>query len=174
VVQSNLCRPNSREINLSFGFRPATTNGLTNDQRGFKVEMDHMIADARNRDSVYNAGVFQWSGDKLPNFDFVSLSPQPGVDGIYYDGLGINNSAANFLLKRNGAALDNIWKETGCRLRLPDKSYPKEDPREIGFCGVKAAIEKAKTLIIKKISESEKGAVVPVSQHVCGNCEPLF
>jgi hypothetical protein len=164
VVQSNLCRPNAGEVDLSFRCRSATTDGLTRGQKSFKAWPHQEIARAKKGDGAWDTGVNQWVGDKIPRFHFVSLSPRSGIGSAYYDGLGINDAAAKFLLRSKAAALDDIWKGTGCRLRIPHKSLPAEDPREIGFCGNKEAIEKAKFLIVEKISESENGVVVPLSQ----------
>jgi hypothetical protein len=161
VVQSNLCRPNVGEINLSYGFRPATTDGLTKGQKSFKSWMMAEIQAIESGVTLYNVGENKWVDDKKPTFHWVSLSLQNGVDGVYYDGLGVDDAAVKFL-NRRAHVLDAISKRTECHIRIPNKTFPKEFPREIGFSGTRKAIEEAKAEIIKKIAQSD-GSVVPVS-----------
>ena len=162
VVQSNLCRPQSLEINLSHGFRPATTDGMTRGQKAFKTARLAEIAALENGDALANVGTNQWTEGKMPAFHWVSLCPQPGYSGIFHDALGINDEAVIFL-KKSGKTIENITKKAECCISIPNKSFPGEFPREIGFSGSRKGIEMAKDLIEKKLTESADGCVIPVS-----------
>ncbi|EPE33938.1 hypothetical protein GLAREA_06951 [Glarea lozoyensis ATCC 20868] len=147
VVQSNL----------------STTDGLTRGQKGLKSWMMAEIDVVNSGGMIYGVGENMWVDDKKPTFHWVSLSPQDGVDGIYYDGLGVDDAAVKFL-NRRVHVLDAISRRTECHIYIPNKTFPKEFPREIGFSGTRKAIEEAKAEIIKKIAQSE-GSVVPVSSR---------
>jgi hypothetical protein len=97
-------------------------------------------------------------------FHWVSLCPRSAINGIRYDAIGINDDAVVFL--NESREIHRIRKETGCDLWIPKKSFAQEDPREIGFRGTKEAIKEAKALVIKKISESGEGAIVPFTIFV--------
>jgi hypothetical protein len=120
----------------------------------FKARIQAEIAAVGRGGALRCVGENQWVGDGEPTFHFVNLAPQSGVGGVYYDSLGVNNYTVSFLCKQRGVALDAIERETKCHLRIPNKSFPQKDPREISFSGIRRAIERAKVLITEKISES--------------------
>ena len=56
-------------------------------------------------------------------------------------------------------------RTAGCEIIIPPQTYPKEDPRKIGFIGQKENIAEAKKMVLEKlkISRSEQVYVHRVS-----------
>lgn len=161
VVQSNLWRLAPGSIDMSVGMRPATTNGLTKGQRGFKK--DTLWSMKCVEDGAWCSGKNLWT-DSKPKFQFISFAPLTKFgNNTRYDGLGVNTSAVNFLRRKNWEAVKDIERSTGCVLTITNQSYPSEDPREIGFMGQKESIAAAKKLVLEKLANYEQAVVTKVA-----------
>lgn len=166
VVPSNLWRRAQGTIDADVGIRHATTNGLTNGQRSYKKSV---LWDMRyvERGQWSSGEVNMWE-DKKPKFRFVSLAPHPkyhGVTTTLYDGLGCSTPFIKVLAKKDFEFVKHVERTTGCEIIITPQTYPKEDPREIGFIGTKESIAEAKKLVLEKlaISRSEQVYVHRVS-----------
>lgn len=165
VVPSNLWRREQGTIHASVNMRQATTNGLTKGQRNYKKSLlwnMHCV-----QDGTWICGTNEWQ-DKKPKFRFISFAPHPEYDGVnttLRDGLGCSTPAINLLSRNNFDFIKNVERATGCEILITPQTYPKEDPREIGFVGTEESIKEAKKLVLEKlaISRSEQVYVHRVS-----------
>lgn len=161
VVPSNLWRLAPGSIDASVGMRPATTNGLTKGQRGFKK--DTLWSMKCIEDGAWCSGKNLWTENK-PTFKFISFAPLTKFgDDTCYDGLGVNTPAVNFLRRKNWEAVKEIERSTGCVLTITNQSYPGEDPREIGFMGSKESNVEAKRMVLEKLATFENAVVTKVA-----------
>ncbi|CAG8951065.1 hypothetical protein HYFRA_00006463 [Hymenoscyphus fraxineus] len=166
VVQSNLCKPEPGQVGLEHTFRPATTNGLTNGQHRYKAYIQRDIDRVMNDTALEGVGKNKWLGDKKPTFHWVSLSDVPAVEGKQYqDGLGVNEKAYGFMrwgeeYYKKGIKCEKreewsnrrrVQNATGCSVFMPGKTFPGENPREIGFKGSKKAVAAAKKMVIEML-----------------------
>jgi hypothetical protein len=105
--------------------------------------------------------VNMWEGKK-PNFRFVSLTPHPEYDGVsttVYDGLGCSTPFIKVLANKNFEFVKYVERTTGCEIIITPQTYPKEDPREIGFIGTKERIAEAKKLVLEKLAVSRSDQI---------------
>jgi hypothetical protein len=165
VVQSNLWHLDQGKIDATVSMRHATTNGLTKGQRSFKK---HTLFSMKCvKDGAWCAGTNLWTGtENEPKFHFISFAPHPQYDGVsttYYDGLGVNTPAVQFLGRNNWAVVKKIEKSTGCVITVARQSFRNEEPREIGFMGGEKSIENAKALVLEKLATFEKTIVTKVA-----------
>jgi hypothetical protein len=119
------------------------------------------------KDGAWCAGTNLWTGtENEPKFHFISFAPHPQYDGVsttYYDGLGVNTPAVQFLGRNNWAVVKKIEKSTGCVITVARQSFRNEEPREIGFMGGEKSIENAKALVLEKLATFEKTIVTKVA-----------
>ncbi len=156
VVPSNLGRREQGTINANVGMRHVTTNGLTNGQRNYKMsvlwDMQYL-----ERGKWKSGDVEMWA-EKKPKFHFISFAPHPEYDGVttkLRDGLGCSTPAIKFVSRNDLKFIKHVKRSTRCEIAITPQTYPKEDPREIGFIGQKGSIAEAKNMVLEKLATSK-------------------
>jgi hypothetical protein len=139
--------------------RHATTNGLTKGKRSYKRSL---LWDMKCvEDGGWICGVNQLE-DKKPTFDFINFAPHPEYDGVattLRGGLGYSTPAIN-ILGRDGFAFIKLVERTyGFKIAITPQTYPKEDPREIGFIREEKSIAEANKMVLKKLATSKSEQV---------------
>lgn len=158
VIKSNLWRPEASKMHAGIEMRNATNEGLTDGQRRYKRTCEHRIERVRDGRGVYGVGENKWVGENQPNFHFSTFGPKIiGVDPRVYDGLCVSRHDIGRLSsfsERQEKCKFNDLKSVRCFARefnveitIPEPGYPQEDPREIGFFGLREAVDSAKVAI---------------------------
>jgi len=152
IVKSKLWLLKQGMIDDSITLRPATNNGLTKGQISFKATFERRIARVEAEISLPGVGENVWVGDQKPTFKFVSFAPIAyGVDPQEYDGMTISRKNLWELRRGDWAFIKRTEAVTGCEIIIPDEEYHREDPREIGFHGVRTSIDAAKEAINERL-----------------------
>lgn len=166
VVQSNICLPKAGEVGLQHTFRPAATNGLTNGQDRYKGYMQREIERVENDQALHGVGKNKWLGDNKPTFHWVSFSTEPAIEGrLYEDGLGVDERMYSLFrwgkeYAGNGKkctkeeewpTLDRVRQMARRKVWMPHKTFPGENPREVGFRGTKKAVALAKKMVVELV-----------------------
>jgi hypothetical protein len=158
VVKSKLWPYKQGEIDASMTVRPATNDGLTKGQARFKASLERDIARVDAEITMPGVGESVWIDDKKPTFKFVSFAKVPwGVDPREPDGVTVSRKDLGKLRRGDWVFMKRTQANTRCEIFVPDEEYPGEDPREIGFWGVRKSIDAAK----KAIEERLVGKLIP-------------
>lgn len=158
VIKSNLWRTEVGKMHAGIAMRTATNDGLTDGQRRFKKTCEGRIERIQDGRGVYGVGENKWVGKNRPNFHFTNFGPKTiGVDPRVYDGICVSRYHISHLStyrerqeKRKFNDMDSvrdIAKKFNVEITIPEPSYPQENPREIGFFGLRDAVDKAKVAI---------------------------
>ena len=152
IVKSKLWLLKQGMIDDSVTLRPATNNGLTRGQIHFKATFERRIVRVEAEISLPGVGENIWTGDQKPTFKFVSFAPIAyGVDPREYDGMTVSRKNLWELRRGDWAFIKRTEAVTGCEIIIPDEEYHREDPREIGFHGVRTSIDAAKKAINEQL-----------------------
>jgi len=152
VVKSKLWPYKQGEIDQSVTPRPATNEGLTKGQVRHKAQLENNIALVEAEIPLPRVGDNVWVGENKPTFKFVSLaSVARGVDPSEPDGMTISRKDLGKLRRGDWAFVRGIEAATGCEVFIPEEEYRGEDPREIGFWGVRKNIDAAKKAIEERL-----------------------
>jgi hypothetical protein len=152
IVKSKLLQLKQGEIDNSVTLRSATNGGLTKGQVTFKATFKRWIARVEAEIPLPRVGENVWTGDQKPTFKFVSFAPIAyGVDPQEYDGTTVSRKNLWELRRGDWAFIKRTEGVTGCKIIVPDEEYPREDPREIGFHGVRMSIDAAKKAINERL-----------------------
>lgn len=163
VVKSKLWLHKQGEINSSMTLRPATNEGLTKGQARFKERLEGEIVRVEAEITLLRVGDNVWKGDKMPTFKFVSIAPVAwGVNLREPDGMTVSRKDLfklryasrkdSFKPSHSGwAFMKHTEDVTGCEIFVPEEEYRGEDPREIGFWGVRKSIDAAKKAIEERL-----------------------
>jgi hypothetical protein len=158
VVKSKLWPYKQGEIDASMTVRPATNDGLTKGQARFKARLERDIARVDAEITMPGVGEIIWIDDKKPTFKFVSFAKAAwGVDPREPDGMTVSRKDLGKLRRGDWGFMKRTQANTRCEIFVPDEEYPGEDPREIGFWGVRKSIDVAK----KAIEERLVGRLIP-------------
>jgi hypothetical protein len=165
VVKSKLWPLKQGEIHDAVTLRPATNEGLTKGQIGFKALLQRKIVRVEAGHPLPRVGDNIWTGSDQPTFKFVSLAPVAwGADPREPDGMIIRRKYLWELRRGDWAFIKRTQAVTACEISIPDEEYKGEDPREIGFWGVRKSIDAAKEAIVEPlVSGLSKSAMNPTN-----------
>jgi len=155
VVKDTVWDIDAGAMDASVGFRPATTDGITEDQQEVKELIEIELLYVKWGLSLIGIDDYKWS-QEAPNFDFVSLNPihvgpSDDDDRMHYTML-IEQEGIKRLEQTNWSFLKRLESRTGCHIVLPKRPFPRRQPVELGIFGTNADIEKAKQAIKEKAS----------------------
>jgi hypothetical protein len=139
------------------GLRPATTCGLTKNERGHRFRTEDKMKCANKGRVLWLYDGNDWIGDRKPNFYFVSLAPHVYSDNCVYDGMGVDDYGIWVLGQDNWAMLKNLQDAYKCIIKISPISTKRysdfQDQRELSFQEPKSAVEEIKGAIKQKLTE---------------------
>lgn len=150
IVASTLWSMDGGTVPTNAVLRPAVTQGITTGQHKISKALEERIALIKAGD-VPDAVEKGWVGDKIPMFRFMSLSdPEKIASADSCDAVPVTHSSAKKLECGKGEKfVKDLQRSTSCEITVADRSFPGQDPREIGFVGTPDAVEKAKAGILR-------------------------
>jgi hypothetical protein len=152
VVKSKLWLHKQGEIDQSVTLRTATNEGLTIGQIRYKFLLERKLALVAVEQVMPRVGKNVWTGKNKPTFQFVSFAPVAcGVDPGEPGGMTISRKDLGKLRRGDWAFVKRTEAVTGCEIFIPEEEYHGEDPREIGFWGVRKNIDAAKKAIEERL-----------------------
>jgi hypothetical protein len=151
VVKSRLWDVKAGDVDVSVGLRPASTNGIAEDQISRKEALEADIRCLEWGLGLYGVGECKWLME-APKFHFVSFAPVNfgAPDNRIHSSMLVEQEGIRRLEQNNWSFIKRLESRTGCHITIPKNPSPRRRPLELGFFGTKAGIEKAKQAICEK------------------------
>ncbi|KAH7383026.1 hypothetical protein BKA64DRAFT_712867 [Cadophora sp. MPI-SDFR-AT-0126] len=125
-------------INPAVCFRPDSNIGITHEQAALRKDFEDEIARIQEEQpSLF--GPNAWVGDDKPTFNFVNLSRDKA--GEAFVTLVASGSEVNELKVHHATFINDLRRNTGCKIILPHQKDNDEFPMEIGIKGTKEGVE---------------------------------
>jgi hypothetical protein len=144
IVPSMLMFLKEGDVDEYVRLRPAATCGMTESQEDWYWKLDEDMEKVRRGVGLQRLAENKWTGDNIPDFQFMSFSPEPET-GMEYDSMSLPRKDAKFL-KRSLAQLIEGW--TGVEIKVCKELVLAQEEIEIGFYGKPLSIRKAKGCIM--------------------------
>jgi len=153
VVKSTDWNVAAGAVDAMVGFRPAITNGITEDQISSKKDLELMVRCIEYRISLHGVQEYKWSTE-APKFHFVSMAPVHvgpfDYDDRVHSTVLIEQEGIKRLEQNNWSFLKRLESRTRCHITIPNKPFPRRQPVEIRLFGTYAEMKSAKQAIREK------------------------
>lgn len=124
------------QVDESVGLRPAVGNRMTDGEESWQKAAEADIERVRGSLGLLRIGENRWIGDKMPNFQFMSFSPQP-VPGKEYDSLNIKACEVGYLRYNRWKFVNDIENWSRCRIYVCQKESQLRRISTLDFTGSK-------------------------------------